>query len=507
MRGSPAFKDWLKTNLQLSAEDMATPESILVGSSKALAAMRQTDPQHYKAMRDEIGTSEATILAVMRPEFDAAYKQQKDFVKGLDGIAKKSVELHNDWVAVTKHFGEALEQVSGPFMTAMDAAIKRVDAWLAEKKPAIEAFTNSTAQSVADILSKLGSIPFGRIADDLFYGLQKGLAKINFDNIKTALYEFMNWLVTGPLANAIKELVARVGAGATSIIEGIGHALAPGMGPVQAPGAPGSQGRFSKSPPPTARPSAGGRFSHTDLNVGRAMNPLTPAAGREGQIAGVDKRLMESLAAGASHLPAGYTVQPFSRYSPTHGSAGSRHRLGQAVDVNIIGPDGKAIPNRGADTTGMYRQLARYTYGEMLKNYPELAPRFAHGAQFGTSRGSGVPDLMHYDIGGQRRSPGSQFSPPIQELGPLGDKQSRLELHDARNKLAALFSPQDMHRKMAMLTAEHHAPRSSFSSHDGTRNQNVNIEITATDPHTAASEVARQMAGLHGRAMRDWKVA
>lgn len=48
MRSSPAFKDWLKTNLHLSAADMQTPESILVASSKALAAMRQTDPQHYK---------------------------------------------------------------------------------------------------------------------------------------------------------------------------------------------------------------------------------------------------------------------------------------------------------------------------------------------------------------------------------------------------------------------------------------------------------------------------
>ncbi len=149
MRGSPAFKDWLKTNLHLSAADMQTPELILIASSNALAAMRQTDPQHYKALRDYIGTSEATILAVARPEFDAAYKQQKEFTKGLDGIALKSKELHNDWLAATKHFNEALEIVSGLFMTAMDAAIKRADAWLTEKMPAIDAFANSTAQSIS----------------------------------------------------------------------------------------------------------------------------------------------------------------------------------------------------------------------------------------------------------------------------------------------------------------------------------------------------------------------
>jgi hypothetical protein len=181
----------------LSAEVMQTPESILVASSKALATMRQTDPQHYKAMRDEIGTSEATILAVARPEFDAAYKQQKEFTKGLDAIALKGRELHNDWIAATKHFKEALELISGPFMTAMDSAIKATDAWLTEKMPAIEAFANSTAGTVADIISKLGAIPFGRFADELFDGLQKGLAKINFETIKTVFYEFMNWLVTG----------------------------------------------------------------------------------------------------------------------------------------------------------------------------------------------------------------------------------------------------------------------------------------------------------------------
>ncbi len=164
-----------------------------------------------------------------RPEFDAAYKQQKEFVKGLDGIALKGKELHNDWVAATTHFKEALELISGPFMTAIDAAIKRADAWLTESKPAIEAFANSTANIVAGITTKLASIPFARIANELFDGLQKGLAKINFENIKTVLYEFMNWLVTGPLANAIKELVARAGAAAGGFLD----AIMPGMGPVQ----------------------------------------------------------------------------------------------------------------------------------------------------------------------------------------------------------------------------------------------------------------------------------
>lgn len=57
-----------------------------------------------KALRDYIGTSEATILAVARPEFDAAYKQQRalssqkvtSMQKEIDDLKKKIDELkHN----------------------------------------------------------------------------------------------------------------------------------------------------------------------------------------------------------------------------------------------------------------------------------------------------------------------------------------------------------------------------------------------------------------------------
>ena len=335
MRGSPAFKDWLKTNLHLSAADMQTPESILVASSKALAAMRQTDPQHYKALRDYIGTSEQTILAMARPEFDVAYRQQKEFVKGLDGIAKKSVELYNDWVAATMHFKEALELISGPFMTAMDSAIKAADAWLTETRPAIEAFANSTARTVADIITKLGSIPFGRIANELFDGLQKGLAKINFDNVKTVLHEFMNWLVTGPLANAIIELVRRVGAASSGFLGAIGQTLAPGMGRVQAPGAPGSGGRFGHAGSYAGRASndAATGDGRAITGVGTAAS-LTPAAGREGQITGVDKRLMELFSGGrralAGRIRALRRALPFFSQKLAQGR-GVEHRLRQQL--------------------------------------------------------------------------------------------------------------------------------------------------------------------------------
>jgi hypothetical protein len=224
---------------------------------------------------------------------------------------------------------------------------------------------------------------------------------------------------------------------------------------------------------------------------------LTPARGREEQIAGVDKRLMDSLAAGAAHLPPGYRVEPFSGKSATHGDPGSKHRLGQAVDVTIYDPSGRRIPNEGADTTGMYGRLARETYGDMQKRYPDLAPRFAHGAQFGTHGGSGIPDLMHYDIGGQRRSPGPQFSPTIQELGPMPTRTlAGRGMHpisgkvDDFNDFVAGAAPDFKARKRLLGLAPKPRP-DEFITHPGiSYGQDPNMPVIRDDPKVTAREKA-----------------
>ncbi|MCW2358846.1 MULTISPECIES: phage tail tape measure protein [Bradyrhizobium] len=114
---------------------------------------------------------------------------------------------------------------------------------------------------------------------------------------------------------------------------------------------------------------------------------------------GVDPRIQEIVNAGATHLPEGYSLKMTSGFR----GAGQANHNGNAADYQIIGPDGKALPNRGNDPTGMYRLLARYSYGEMLARYPELKGRFAWGGAFGTKLGGGGPrDLMHFDVNGER---------------------------------------------------------------------------------------------------------
>lgn len=132
----------------------------------------------------------------------------------------------------------------------------------------------------------------------------------------------------------------------------------------------------------------------------------------------MDKRLLNAVAAGAADLPPGYKVKVFSGFRS--GDPGA-HGRGQAIDVEIVDPKGNVIPSRGGDDTGMYRRLARYTYGEMKSRYPDLAEnKFAWGGSFGTQKGGGgVSDLMHFDIMKRRGGVRASHYPQIQQMGPL----------------------------------------------------------------------------------------
>jgi len=117
---------------------------------------------------------------------------------------------------------------------------------------------------------------------------------------------------------------------------------------------------------------------------------------------GVNPRLVAAVQGGASYLPPGYTIRAVSG---TEGRTDPRshHSKGNAADFQIIKPDGTAIPHKGEDTTGMYTQLARGTKTWALENDPGIVGKIGYGGAFGTKiGGGGVPDLMHYDLGGSR---------------------------------------------------------------------------------------------------------
>lgn len=148
-----------------------------------------------------------------------------------------------------------------------------------------------------------------------------------------------------------------------------------------------------------------------------AIGDLRPSPGHRPDLRYVDPRLREIMAAAATHLPPGYSVGVNEGFNAGGHVGHSQHHIAGrgALDLQIFDPQGRPIPNRGRDTTGMYTRLGRAGYGEMLARYPELEGRFAHGASFGTSRGSNVPDLMHFDLGGER----GHLAPHLSKLGPL----------------------------------------------------------------------------------------
>lgn len=109
-------------------------------------------------------------------------------------------------------------------------------------------------------------------------------------------------------------------------------------------------------------------------------------------------------------LPPGYRVRVTSADRPgarVGGGGGvSQHALGDALDIQIVGPDGP-IPNRGEDTTGLYSKLAGAARAAQSVLYPELEGKLAWGGSFGVAKGSNVRDLMHFDLAGERGSLGA----------------------------------------------------------------------------------------------------
>lgn len=113
----------------------------------------------------------------------------------------------------------------------------------------------------------------------------------------------------------------------------------------------------------------------------------------------VDPRLVDILKNAA--VTSGKSVEAFSGYRPGDPRF---HGKGLATDVNILGTDGKPIPNyQNASAFRSYEQYAQYARAYQMKAYPELADRFRWGGYFSGGPGKyGAMDLMHFDLAGGR---------------------------------------------------------------------------------------------------------
>jgi hypothetical protein len=149
----------------------------------------------------------------------------------------------------------------------------------------------------------------------------------------------------------------------------------------------------------TAGPGTGKGAGDTPVGGGGYGGKYTPGA----DLSNVNQRLVEAIKGGASYLPEGYTVKPTSGFRG--GTMQSYHGKHEAVDVEIYDPHGRRITNRGDDpeAVAIYGRYAQGVKTWTSKNDPKLGPQLGWGGAFGTQLGGGgVPDLMHFDLGGSR---------------------------------------------------------------------------------------------------------
>lgn len=155
-----------------------------------------------------------------------------------------------------------------------------------------------------------------------------------------------------------------------------------------------------------------------------AIQALPPTPGRNPDLRNVDQRLLDIVGHGQEGLPPGYRATINEGFNPAgHAEFSQHHVAGKgAIDIQITDPQGNVIPNRGEDATGIYGRFARAVTAYQQRQYPGLTGQLAWGGAFGTTAGSGVPDLMHFDLGGERGNlkPENRPSALVSTLGSRG---------------------------------------------------------------------------------------
>ncbi len=160
--------------------------------------------------------------------------------------------------------------------------------------------------------------------------------------------------------------------------------------------------------------------AYHDIAAQEALAPGKSFGSGPGQVnwKGVSESLQDIISQGKTlfeQLNPGYAVRAISGHR--EGATQAQHASATgAIDLAIYPIDsngnitGPMVPYTGADTTGLYTQLAQINYSVMQDQYPELQQNFNWGGFFSSSGQHGLanpqtgalnPDLMHFDLGGQ----------------------------------------------------------------------------------------------------------
>lgn len=179
---------------------------------------------------------------------------------------------------------------------------------------------------------------------------------------------------------------------AASVSTAVSDALARAIGPADAAPAPPAVHApvASPAPMPDDKPALG----LLDSKFGKGRFSIQP-----GENANIDSRLLRSLRAAAEST--GMNVQLVDGVAPRK-SGTSRHPIGMAADVRIMGPDGKWLNNyqhQRGETFRAYERYAQAVRANQMATAPELNDDLRWGGYFGGPEGKyGALDLMHFDL-------------------------------------------------------------------------------------------------------------
>jgi hypothetical protein len=188
---------------------------------------------------------------------------------------------------------------------------------------------------------------------------------------------------------------------------------APIPGPTATDVPAGPAGGPSATLPPPGQPGAWPRTLPGGGAAPSEALPATPPPGargepkmRAGDSQGLHPELLDIVTEASRSLPEGYTAKIESGVGSRPGGSRSYHPGGNAADVRIYGPDGKAVGGPGGwyqdpRTFRLYEQFAQAGKKYQMEKYPN-SPGFAWGGYFqNKGPGSyGFADSMHMQRGG-----------------------------------------------------------------------------------------------------------
>lgn len=423
------------------------------------AAEKTRETARQKAAADKLALAKATETLFVATQREIALKELEAQAQGKSVYemerARKEMELMARLEDEHRQYGGAVTDEELANVRLLADAWGNVNQEMAENQQALSE------------LQEVGDTVFGGLEDAIDKFIDTG--KLDFKAMIASMIKDLAKLSIHNLLGAIQN--GSSGSGSGGVMGWLGSLLPSGRSK-----APSQQGSAVPAILKAFQPGAGlssalpkdvqslisGGGSFTGVG-----NFLARGAGN------VDARLTDILKTAAER--SGMKVQAFSGYRP-----GDKrfHGKGLATDVNLIGPDGRPLPNyQNPASFRSYEKFAQQARLVQMEKYPELEKDFRWGGYFGGKKGKyGAMDQMHFDLGGRRAGMGggsweNGLTPLQRSFFPGADSKGMGNLAAYQQQIAA--SGKGLATSLSKVTAAATSSATDFSGAFGPALQQV----------------------------------